>query len=187
MEDDQKVGQIFDALRDAMRRRICLLLAEKGPQDVLQLCAALQISQPAMSHHLQLLRLTGLVDFERRERHNYYHLIKHDGLLLAIKLFEQIEAAPEPYQPPPSNGIRLKGKGSTASRKIRLYERYLAYNQDMADDDKHPLETMTPEEFDRWFNSLPQVQQKLWQDRYEKGYAIVKQELALKRAILKRK
>ena len=38
------------------------------------LCELLDQTQPAVSHHLTLLRMTGLVGFRRDGKHNYYRI-----------------------------------------------------------------------------------------------------------------
>ena len=42
--------------------------------NVSTLCGLLQTKQPAVSHHLKLLHLSGLVEFRRDGKHNYYRL-----------------------------------------------------------------------------------------------------------------
>ena len=51
-----------------------LLLSQRGEINVSTLGAALGQSQPATSHHLTLLRATGLVSYRRDGKHNYYFL-----------------------------------------------------------------------------------------------------------------
>jgi ArsR family transcriptional regulator len=61
-------------LGDENRLRILLLLSQRGEINVSTLGAALGQSQPATSHHLTLLRATGLVSYRRDGKHNYYFL-----------------------------------------------------------------------------------------------------------------
>jgi regulatory ArsR family protein len=56
-----RASQIFQMLGDETRLHIVILLDQKGMLSVTQLCQALGLSQPATSHHLALLRRTGLV------------------------------------------------------------------------------------------------------------------------------
>ena len=44
------------------------------PLHVSALCELLGQSQPAVSHHLSLMRMTGLVGYRRDGKHNFYHL-----------------------------------------------------------------------------------------------------------------
>ena len=67
-------AQLFHMLGDENRLRILLLLSQRGEINVSTLGAALGQSQPATSHHLTLLRATGLVSYRRDGKHNYYFL-----------------------------------------------------------------------------------------------------------------
>ena len=77
--------QVFALLSDETRLRILLYLARDGEVDVTTLCARLHQSQPAVSHHLGLMRLAGIVDFRRDGKHNYYSIRPH--------LFQQLMTA----------------------------------------------------------------------------------------------
>lgn len=63
----------FEALGDPNRRRILSLLAQ-GEQSVGRLAAEFEISRPAVSRHLRLLREAGLVNEERHGRRRVYRL-----------------------------------------------------------------------------------------------------------------
>jgi DNA-binding transcriptional ArsR family regulator len=56
---------------DPTRLRVLLLL-EDGEKFVGQLCEALGQSQPAVSHHIALLRTGGLIEPRRAGKNNYY-------------------------------------------------------------------------------------------------------------------
>ena len=66
--------QVFKLLADESRLRILLTLAREGEMHVSALCQMLGQSQPAVSHHLMLLRMAGLVGFRRDGKFNYYRL-----------------------------------------------------------------------------------------------------------------
>lgn len=63
----------FEALGDPNRRQILSLLAA-GEQSAGQLAAEFEISRPAVSRHLRLLREAALVSEERRGRRRVYRL-----------------------------------------------------------------------------------------------------------------
>lgn len=65
---------MFKLLADKSRLKIVLALAEQGPMHVTALCELLGQTQPAVSHHLTLMRIVGLVGFDRNGKHNYYYL-----------------------------------------------------------------------------------------------------------------
>ena len=66
--------RIFQMLADESRLKILLALAEDGEMHVSALCELLGQTQPAVSHHLTLLRMTGLVGYRRDGKHNFYHV-----------------------------------------------------------------------------------------------------------------
>jgi len=70
----QNLSKVFKLLADENRLRIVLALAQDGELHVSALCDLLVQSQPAVSHHLTLMRLTGLVGYRRDGKHNYYRL-----------------------------------------------------------------------------------------------------------------
>ena len=66
--------QLFKLLSDETRLRILLALLHTDEMHVRALCDLLEQSQPAVSHHLALLRVAGLIDRRREGKHNFYHL-----------------------------------------------------------------------------------------------------------------
>lgn len=82
---DETIGRltaVFKLLSDPSRLKIVLALAEYGEMHVSALCEMLaqsdpsmKFSQPAVSHHLTLMRMIGLVGYRRDGKHNYYHLV----------------------------------------------------------------------------------------------------------------
>lgn len=76
---------VFKLLADKSRLKIVLALAQQGPTHVSALCQLLGQTQPAVSHHLTLMRIVGLVGYDRNGKHNFYYLAS-DYL---SELFEQ--------------------------------------------------------------------------------------------------
>lgn len=79
--DDREVLEEARALRmylctlgDLVRLQILRLLAHRSEMTVLQLVAALRLSQPLVSWHLGVLRRSGLVTLRRNGRLVYYAL-----------------------------------------------------------------------------------------------------------------
>ncbi len=64
---------VFSALANPVRRRILASLRE-GPRAVNDLAAMFELSRPAVSEHLQVLRRAQLVREEPRGQQRYYHL-----------------------------------------------------------------------------------------------------------------
>lgn len=69
-----RMTAVFKLLSDSSRLKIVLALAQDGELHVSALCDMLGQSQPAVSHHLTLMRMVGLVGYRRDGKHNYYHL-----------------------------------------------------------------------------------------------------------------
>ena len=63
----------FGALANPLRRELLLAL-RSGPRTASELCAGLAVARSSASEHLQALRLSGLVQVERRGREQIYHL-----------------------------------------------------------------------------------------------------------------
>lgn len=69
---EKDLVQIFKLLSDETRLRILMYLGREKELHVTALCQKLGQSQPAVSHHLALLRVAGLIEARRDGKHNYY-------------------------------------------------------------------------------------------------------------------
>ncbi|MFN0053728.1 MAG: ArsR/SmtB family transcription factor [Planctomycetales bacterium] len=69
---EKDMVQVFKLLSDETRLRVLMYLAREGELHVTALCAKLGQSQPAVSHHLALLRVAGLIEARRDGKHNFY-------------------------------------------------------------------------------------------------------------------
>ena len=67
--------QLFKLLADETRIRILHYLMQQDELNVRTLCRLLGQSQPAVSHHLALLRVAGIIECRRDGKHNFYHLV----------------------------------------------------------------------------------------------------------------
>jgi len=71
------LARVYAALGNETRLRLVMLLAALEPGDALcvnALVARLDVSQPAVSQHLAVLRAAGLVVAQRRGYHVHYRL-----------------------------------------------------------------------------------------------------------------
>jgi ArsR family transcriptional regulator len=68
----KELSQVLKLLADQTRLRILMYLADAGELNVTELCERLGQSQPAVSHHLALMRTAGLIGLRRDGKHNYY-------------------------------------------------------------------------------------------------------------------
>jgi len=70
----RRVAELLKQVSDPTRLQVLLLLSEKE-RNVTELCADLGTqSQPAVSHHLALLRHGRLIEPRRSGKHNFYGL-----------------------------------------------------------------------------------------------------------------
>lgn len=67
--------KVFKLLSDETRMRILLYLTQTEELHVRALCDILGQSQPAVSHHLALLRVAELIESRREGKHNYYRIL----------------------------------------------------------------------------------------------------------------
>jgi DNA-binding transcriptional ArsR family regulator len=68
-----RVAILLKQVSDPTRLQVISLLSE-GERHVGGLCGQFNLTQPAVSHHLALLRLGGIVDRRRQGKHNFYSL-----------------------------------------------------------------------------------------------------------------
>jgi ArsR family transcriptional regulator len=71
---EKDLVQVFKLLSDETRLRVLTYLAREGELHVTALCDKLGQSQPAVSHHLALLRVAGLIEARRDGKHNFYSI-----------------------------------------------------------------------------------------------------------------
>ena len=89
----------FSALADETRCRLVDLLRE-GPRAVHELAAVFEISRPAISRHLRLLKDAGLVEEQRRGRENIYSLRRRQ--LKALSAWLELYWSSRPHGLEPS-------------------------------------------------------------------------------------
>jgi ArsR family transcriptional regulator len=67
--------KFFKLLSDETRLRILFSLYQTNELHVRALCDLLQLSQPAVSHHLGMLRNADVVEPRRDGKHNFYRIL----------------------------------------------------------------------------------------------------------------
>lgn len=72
----RSVANIAKLVSDPTRARLIGMVGE-GPLNVTQMCEGLSQSQPAVSHHLALLRVAGVMQADRSGKNNIYSLTKN--------------------------------------------------------------------------------------------------------------
>lgn len=83
----RELVQVARLLSDETRLRIIFFLAQNGELHVTDLCERLGQSQPAVSHHLALLRVSGLIEPRREGKHNFYSVRTDAFGELLVSLF----------------------------------------------------------------------------------------------------
>jgi len=87
---EKDLVQVFKLLADETRLKILLYLLQESELHVSALCERLQQSQPAVSHHLALLRDAGLIEPRRDGKHNFYSVKKNRFHHLIQELFQSM-------------------------------------------------------------------------------------------------
>ncbi len=89
-ELERELVQIFKLLSDETRLRILMYLLRHGELHVSALCEKLGQSQPAVSHHLALLRVAGVIEPRRDGKHNFYSVRRQHFHRLVGELFSSM-------------------------------------------------------------------------------------------------
>jgi ArsR family transcriptional regulator len=84
--------KVFKLLSDETRMRILMFLTRTPELHVRALCELLGQSQPAVSHHLALLRAAEIIELRREGKHNYYRLMPHRFQEMLDLLFAEVPA-----------------------------------------------------------------------------------------------
>lgn len=82
---------VFQTLSDPHRQDILLLLSEHPRLTVNEITDYSQLSRPAISHHLKLLKDKGLVTVEQQGTLRYYSLALEDSVALLKQLLFIVE------------------------------------------------------------------------------------------------
>jgi ArsR family transcriptional regulator len=79
------LGKVFKAIADGTRREILQLLRE-GDLSAGEIAARFDLTKPAISHHLSVLKEAGLA-VERREGQQIIYTLREDSILEAVDGF----------------------------------------------------------------------------------------------------
>jgi len=86
----KQLVQVFKLLADETRLKIISYLLQAGELNVRSLCRLLKQSQPAVSHHLALMKACGLIDSRRDGKNNFYRVMPDQFGHFAEVLFSQV-------------------------------------------------------------------------------------------------
>jgi ArsR family transcriptional regulator len=84
------LSDVFRMLSDKSRLKIVLALLQEGKLHVTALKDLVNQTQPAVSHHLTLMRANRVVDYDRSGKHNYYYLASGYLADLLRRFFEAV-------------------------------------------------------------------------------------------------
>ena len=87
-----KCAPVFQALGEPARQQIILMLAETDTMNVGEIASRMDLSRPAISHHLKVLREADLVKAKRRGTENFYALTINPALALLTRFVAEVEA-----------------------------------------------------------------------------------------------
>jgi ArsR family transcriptional regulator, arsenate/arsenite/antimonite-responsive transcriptional repressor len=102
--------QLFKLLADETRLRILHYLMQTEELNVRTFCSLLDQSQPAVSHHLALLKEAGVIECRRDGKHNFYHLVPKRCQVFLDTVF---------------------GVSGQETRKVRIENALLTYGRDV--------------------------------------------------------
>ena len=87
--DFQTIADIFKQLSDPTRIRIFWILCH-CEECVINISAMMEMSSPAVAHHLRLLRTSGLIESRRAGKETYYRASKSKKAQSLHHMIEQI-------------------------------------------------------------------------------------------------
>jgi ArsR family transcriptional regulator len=87
---EKDLVQVFKLLADETRLKILMFLMREGELHVSALCERLGQSQPAVSHHLALLRVAKMIEPRRDGKHNFYSIQKDHFHQIMGELFSNM-------------------------------------------------------------------------------------------------
>jgi ArsR family transcriptional regulator, arsenate/arsenite/antimonite-responsive transcriptional repressor len=85
-----KCGPLFQALGEPARQKIILLLSDVQDMNVGDIALKVELSRPAVSHHLKVLRQADLVAVRKVGTENYYALKVEDALALLTRFVAEV-------------------------------------------------------------------------------------------------
>ena len=95
-EDFQTIADVFKQLGDSSRIRIFWLLCH-CEECVINLSAMMEMSSPAVSHHLKLLKGSGLIVSRREGKEVYYRAADTEAAKLLHHMIEKLIRITCPY------------------------------------------------------------------------------------------
>lgn len=89
-----EAGNVFKLLSDESRLRLLIYLAQGRELNVGAICERLDQGQPAVSHHLALLRVSGAIEARRSGKNVFYRVRSELFNDLLIRLISALGTVP---------------------------------------------------------------------------------------------
>lgn len=96
MVNRARISELLAAVGDPVRLDIIFLLGESGPLNVGGVASRFHLSRPAISHHLKVLRLSGVVTAQKAGQETFYQLDRAVIVHELRSVLAGIEAAVQP-------------------------------------------------------------------------------------------
>lgn len=87
----QECTPIFSILSDSNRQEILVLLFDRREMTVSEITEHIELSRPAVSHHLKLLLNSKIVSVKKRGTERYYSLSLDKSIHLLKELIQSLE------------------------------------------------------------------------------------------------
>ncbi len=92
-EESSNPLELIHVISDYTRIQIMKILSENGEMCARDILAHFSITQPTLSHHMNLLSDSGLVSARKSGRWVYYQL-RVDGVRMVVRFFESLTTIP---------------------------------------------------------------------------------------------
>ena len=93
IETFEKISDLFKQLGDPTRMRIFWILCHHE-ECVIRISARMDMSSPAVAHHLRLLKTSGLVTSRRQGKETYYRASDSDKTQALHQMIEYLMGLP---------------------------------------------------------------------------------------------
>jgi len=87
----ENLSLYFQGLGDPIRQQIIALLIDKESMNVTQIAERILMSRPNVSHHLKVLRQSGLLKVEKKGTQMFYSLEFDEAIALMKQLVQFVE------------------------------------------------------------------------------------------------
>lgn len=78
--EDRGTSELLHALAEPTRQEILGILLSEGEQTAAQICSHFEVSNPAISQHLKILREAGAIEVEKKAQYRVYS-VKAEAIL----------------------------------------------------------------------------------------------------------